>query len=92
MNVDSRLMSTNKRIFYDEEPIIEHGDWRLLAPNMYGKNYKGVTDLLVVHTCSDEKTTLVYFDETSDATCNSCSELVPDDIQALVRMHAMGAK
>ena len=85
-------MDTNKRIFYDEEAIIENGDWRLLAPNMYGKKYKGVTDLLVIHNCNEEKTTFVYFNETTEAICNNCDEMVPDDMQALVRMHAMGAK
>lgn len=89
------------RIYYNDEPVLEVGRWRVLIANMFGKKYKGIEKPLLIHKCPKEFRNLrtmnageeerEFYDapDRSDGNpkCKLCHDPVPDEIQGLLAMY-----
>lgn len=94
------------RIMYNDDPVLEVGNWRILCPNAYGKRYKGLINPILIHKCAEHKEGEQGVDWQTqinpnlmnpkqvdgDPECSYCKDPVPDEIQGLLAMYYMDNK
>ena len=86
---------TDIRIFYNDEPVLEVGGWRVLCPNAYGKKYKNLEKPLLIHKCSANaergarQWSDIMIPERPEGKphCGHCDDPVPEEIQGLLAMY-----
>ena len=92
---------TNIQIYYNDEPVLQVGSWRVLCPNMYGKKYRSMKNPILIHKCpkyvspEDDKewaTLLIPERPAGMPHCARCNDPVPDEIQGLLSMYYMDSR
>ena len=87
---------TDAPIYYNDDPVLEVGLWRILCPNMFGMKYKGRKNPLLVHKCSEysenpegDKWGTIMISEHPEGNphCGHCNDPVPEEIQGLLALY-----
>jgi hypothetical protein len=74
---------------YNDTPIIEEGDWKLLVPTKWAVKWRHLSDTpIVIHICQEcpccDKETIYSSRELIDGPrCDHCNQDIPEGIQAL---------
>jgi hypothetical protein len=83
------------RYLYNDEPVIEEGSWKLLAPTKWAVKWKHLSSApIVVHNCPNDEEwridTVVSPENMKGAPrCGLCSEDIPEGIQAVWQLSHM---
>lgn len=84
-------VSYRDRILWNDDAILEEGNFKILVPNDYAKKYRlKPEDIkpMIVHMCpetdeSDADFWLIDFKDWPNRTCDFCKEKIPDNIQSI---------